>query len=245
MQLRSFEEATIIQPDYEEAWAFLGEAKQHLIDEEVHQQYSDIGAIEIERALEINPQSISANTLMALYWQRQNRYDLALVHMHNAENIDPDNPAVQAELGRTLAILSDLNKAQNYYERATELAPNDPHYWRLLADFSIKYKLKLREVGLPAARQAILLNPENPASLDVMGEVLILLEDFSSAMRFQQKAILVDPHYAPAHLHLGFIYLLLDNGNLARKHLSLAAAYANSDSATAEQALRMIETYFP
>ena len=242
---RAFEEATIIQPDYEEAWAFLGEAKQHLIDEEVHQQYSDIGAIEIERALEINPQSISANTLMALYWQRQNRYDLALVHMHNAENIDPDNPAVQAELGRTLAILSDLNKAQNYYERATELAPNDPHYWRLLADFSIKYKLKLREVGLPAARQAILLNPEDPASLDVMGEVLILLEDFSSAMRFQQKAILVDPHYAPAHLHLGFIYLLQDNGDLARKHLSLAAAYADSDSATAEQALRMIETNFP
>lgn len=242
---RAFEEATQIRPDYEEAWAFLGESKQHLKDGEVHQEYAKIGSMEIERALEINPQSIAANTLMALYWQRQNRYDLALVYLHNAENIEPDNPTLQAEIGRTLAILSDLNKAQLYYERATELDPNDPHYWRLLADFSIQYKLKLRDVGLPAARQAILLNPNDPASLDVMGEVFILLEDLSSAMRFLKKAIMIDPNYAPAHLHLSFAYLLQESGDLAWKHLWLAATFAEPDSATAEQAQRMIDTYFP
>jgi len=242
---RAFEEATLIRPDYEEAWAFLGESKQHLKDGEDHQEYSKIGLMEIERALEINPQSIAANTLMALYWQRQNRYDLALVYLHNAENIEPDNPTLQAEIGRTLAIMSDLNKAQLYYEQATELDPSNPHYWRLLADFSIQYKLKLRDIGLPAARQAIMLNPKDPASLDVMGEVFILLKDLSSAMRFLKKAILIDPNYAPAHLHLGFAYLLQESGDLAWKHLWLAATFAEPDSATAEQAQRMIDIYFP
>jgi len=242
---RAFEGATKIRPDFAEAWAFLGEAKQHLKEGEVHQESAEIGLMDIEHALEINPQSIAANTLMALYWQRQNRYDLALVYLHNAENIDPSNPTMQAEIGRTLAIVSDLNKAQHYYERATELAPNDPNYWRLLADFFIQYEIQLRDAGLPAARQAVLLNPEDPASLDVMGEVFIVLEDLYSAIRFLKQAIVLDPDYAPAHLHLGFVYLLQGSDDLAWKHLSLASALAEPDSPTAEQTQRMIDTYFP
>lgn len=242
---RAFKESTLIRPDYAEAWAFLGEAKQHLNEGEVHQKDANIGLMEIEHALEINPQSIAANMLIALYWQRQDRYDLALVYLHKAENIEPDTPAVQAEIGRTLAIMGDLNKAQYYYERAIELAPNGPHYWRLLADFSIQYKIQLRDTGLPAARQAVLLNPDDPASLDVMGEVFILLEDLSSAIRFLKKAILLDSNYAPAHLHLGFAYLLQGSVDLAWKHTSLAATHAEPDSTTAEQAQRMIDTYFP
>ena len=233
---RAFEEATQIRPDYAEAWAFFGEAKQHLKVGEEHQESANIGSWEIEHALEINPHSISANTIMALYWQRQNRYDLALVYLHNADKIDPDTPAMQAEIGRTLAIVSDLNKAQNYFERATELAPNDPHYWRLLADFFIQYNIQLRDTGLPAARQAVLLNPEDPASLDVMGEVFIVLEDLFSAIRFLKQAIV---------LHLGFVYLLQGSDALAWKHLSLASALAEPDSPTAEQTQRMIDTYFP
>lgn len=243
--VRAFQEAIKHHPDFAEAWAFLGEAKQHIEVDEDLQENSNMGLIELEQALEIDPQSIAANTLMALYWQRQQRYDLALVYLHTADNIEPKNPTIQVEIGRTLAIMGDLEKAQGYYERATELSPNDPHFWRQLAGFSIKYETQLREIGLPAARKAILLNPEDPASLDTMGEIFILLQDLYSGIRFLERAIAAQPDYAPAHLHLGFAYLLIGNDDLARKYLTYASTFATQDSVTAQHARRMLDSSFP
>jgi tetratricopeptide (TPR) repeat protein len=241
---RAFLEATIIRPDYAEAWAFLGEARQQISSEKT-QFNSDIGYKELVHALELNPDSIAANTLMALYWQRQGRNDLTLVYLHQAESIEPNNPTIQVEIGRTIAMMGDLEKAQEYYERATQLAPNDPNYWRLLAEFSLIYETQLQEVGLPAARQAVLLNPESPANLDMMGQIFILLEDFHSAIRFLQRALQADPDYAAAHLHYGFSNLLQENTSEAWQHLSLAASLAPNGSSIEEQANRMLEMYFP
>ncbi len=241
---RAFVEATKIRPDYAEAWAFLGEARQKISLEKT-QDNSEIGYQELAYALELNPDSIAANTLMALYWQRQERIDLSLVYLHQAESIEPNNPTMQVEIGRTIAMMGDLEKAQQYYERATQLEANDPNYWRLLAEFSLIYETQLHEVGLPAARQAVLLNPEDPANLDMMGQIFILLEDFHSAMRFLQRAIQADPDYAAAHLHYGFSNLLQENTSEAWQHLSLAASLAPNGSSIEEQANRMLEMYFP
>ena len=41
-----------------------------------------------------------------------------------------------------------------------------------------------------------------------MGQVLIKLGDDLNAERFLDQAIQADPNYAPAHLHLGFLYLV-------------------------------------
>jgi tetratricopeptide (TPR) repeat protein len=242
---RAFQETIQYRPDYAEAWAYLGEARQHLEVSEEHQEKSNAGLTELEHALELDPRSIAANTFMALYWQRQGSYDLALVYLHEAATIEPDNPTIKAEIGRTLAIMGDLEKAKGYYEQATKLAPNDPHFWLQLAGFSTKYEYQLRETGLSAVRNAILLNPEDPASLDMMGEIFILLGDLSSAVRFFHRAIKADPDYAPAHLHLGFAYVLQGEDDLARKHLTSASTSSTKDSATTEQAQRMLDTYFP
>lgn len=243
--IRAFEEAIKFHPNFADAWAFSGEAKQHIeVDDEQHQN-SNAGLVELEKALEIDPQSIAANTFMALFWQRQQHYDLALVYLHAADSIEPNNPNIQIEIGRTLAIMGNLEKAQDYYNRATEISPNDPHFWRQLAGFSIKYDTQLREIGLPAARKAILLNPEDPASLDTMGEIFILLQDIYSGIRFLERAIEAQPDYAPAHLHLGFAYLLIGNDDLAQKYLTFASTFATQDSTTAQQARRILDSSFP
>jgi tetratricopeptide (TPR) repeat protein len=140
--------------------------------------------------------------------------------------------------------MGDLDKAQRYYSQATEHAPNDPLYWRLLADFSIRYKKDIRDTGLPAARRAVLLNLEDPISLDVMAEVFILLNDPLSAKRFLIRALQANPDYSRAHLHLGFVYVLQGMSAEAWKHLTLAEALAKPGSLTAEQAQRMLDTYF-
>jgi tetratricopeptide (TPR) repeat protein len=141
--------------------------------------------------------------------------------------------------------MGDLNKSLTYYERATELAPKDPNQWRLLAIFSIKYELQVREIALPAARQAVLLNPKDPASLDVMAQVFTILDDPLSAQRFLVRSLQADPSYAPARLHLGFLHLMKGHNSDAYQQLSLAASLAPAGTPTEEQAKRLLQRFFP
>ena len=232
----AFRLAVEANPGYAEAWAFLGEARQHLNQD---------GLPALEEALALNPDSVAANTFLALYWQRQERPELALVYLYAADGLEPENPALQAEIGSSLAALGLLDSARKHYQKSAELAPRDPQYWRSLAGFSIKYEVQVREIGLPAARQAVLLDPEDPASLDVMAQVLTLLGDPASAERFLKRALKTDPNHAAARVHLGLVYLLRGKPSLAREQFDLVQTLAPADSAEAEQARRLLEVYFP
>jgi len=228
--------ATRLNPEYAEAWAYLGEALQ---------KNGENGQEELEKALSIDPNSVAANTLMGLYWQRQERFDLALTYLHAAAKFDDLNPALQAEIGNTLGLLGNISGAESHYRRAAALSPNDSTYWRILAEFHIKYELKLRDEGLAAARQAVILDPEDPASLDAMAQIYLLLDSPLIARRFLDRAIAADDKFAPAYLHLGLIHILTGEPLLAFQRFSIAKTLSPPDSQTAAQATRLLETYFP
>jgi tetratricopeptide (TPR) repeat protein len=231
-------QATRLRPDYAEAWAFLGEALQHT------GAPSEEAYAALRRALDLAPESLSAYMFIALFYQRRGEYENALLYLEQAALLYPDNAALQAERGHTLAAQGDLPEAEAAYRLAVAITPDDPTYWRALAEFALHHQIKLRELGLPAARQAVLLAPNDPRTLDVMGQALFLLGDLLTAERFFRQAIQVDAGYAPAQLHLGQIYLVQDNLEAARSQLALAMALA-PDSPTAEQAQRLSEQYFP
>lgn len=241
---QAFHQAARTRPDYAEAWAFLGEAKQHLEDMGSELNSYPPGLSELETALQINPNSITANILMGIYWQRQNQYDQALNYVQIASDLDPSNPMLYAELAAVMAKTGDLEHAQEQYERAIELLPGDPTYWRLLAEFSLHYQLQVRQIALPAARRAVILSSDDPLPLDVLGQVLVILGDNLNAERYLRRALEVDKEYAPAHLHLGIVYMNRGENDRARAHFDLAKHVA-SNSWTYEQAQRLISYYFP
>ena len=113
----------------------------------------------------------------------------------------------QVELGSSLAEQGDLSAAFGHYQKAVEIAPGISQYWQYLALFSVQYNYDVPAVGLPAARQAVILAPEDPTALDTMGWTLLALEDYASAERFLQQALERDPGYPLALLHLGQLYL--------------------------------------
>jgi tetratricopeptide (TPR) repeat protein len=237
LALEAFYQSTQDQPDYTDAWAFLGEARQHVTDPDLDRALSDL-----EKALELDPTSLTANTFLALYWGRRGDYDQALDYLTNAANIFPENPAIQVELANTYALLGDLDAAYQAHQNAIEMAPRDPTFLRLMAAFSIKHDYDVHQIGLPAARQAVILAPDGPAELDTMAQVLISLSDTGSAERFLQRALDANPDYAPAHLHLGIIYALNGDIKLARQKFELAISLAPG-TPTAEQAQRLLDTY--
>jgi Flp pilus assembly protein TadD len=102
----------------------------------------------------------------------------------------------------------------------------------------------VHDVGLPAARQAVILDGENPDNLDTLGQALFLEGDLGNAERNYQRAIELQPEHAPAHLHLGLVYMLQGERDLARQEWEQVASLAPG-SPEADQAERLVKNYFP
>jgi len=239
----AFQQAVSFRPGYADAWALLSEAHQQITLQETG-LVSDVGLPELELAIQLDRNSILANTLMGLYWERQEDYSQAQQYLEHAITDSPDDPYLYAELANILSKAGDLPAAQSAYESAIQLTPQDPLFYRQLAEFALENQIQIREVALPAARQAIQLDPRDASSLDVMAQVMLMLRDYHSAERFSLDSLQSDPEFSPAYLHLGMSYLYLGESDLARKSLGLAETM-DPDSWVAAQAKRMIEFYFP
>lgn len=227
----AFNRAAEARPDYAEAWAYLGHAQERLGED---------GQQALDQALELNPDSLAANLFAALHFSEAGQPAMALLHLHTAAKLDPDRAEIQLEIGNLLAEMGDLNSARRHYQRALDMAGEQPNIFRETALFSVRYNLEVRELALPAARQSVLLEPENPANLDALGQVYFKLGDPGSARRHYQRALQQDPDYAPAHLHLGLVALLEGDTATARQRFRRVLDLA-PDSPAAEQAQRLLE----
>jgi tetratricopeptide (TPR) repeat protein len=248
LAVEAFHNATLLRPDYAEAWAYLGEAYQHLSGQEnklaSKNPPQDDGLAELRKALELDPQSLAAHTLMAMYWSRRGNYDLALTYMQSAVELDPKNPLLHIELANALAQAGNVEAAYESLQQAITLAPSDPSILRQVVEFLLRYDYQLEQVALPIARRLVILAPQDAANLDSMAQLLIQLGDLDSAGRFLERALQADPDYPAAHLHLGLIYVLKDDRQRALDELRLAASL-DPEGSIAAQAQRMLETYFP
>lgn len=227
--------ATLLDPDYAEAWAYLGEALQ---------QTGEDGRSALETALQLDPQSAAANLLFSLYWRRQERPDLALDYVRTAVQIDPDNPNFLEALAHTLAETGDFTAGISQINRLAELSPQDPAAWMTIANFSLDHEVQVAAVGIPAARQAVILSPSDPAPLVALGRAYLLLGDDFFAQRFLDQAVALDPENPEVHLALGILYLNQEKFTAARRHLEAASALGAGTS-PGEQALQILTQYLP
>jgi tetratricopeptide (TPR) repeat protein len=234
--VRTFELAAASDSDYAEAWAFLAEAQQ---------QTGVDGQSAIQTALAADPDSVAARTLAALYWRRAGMPEEGLAFLESLARQYPEQGLWQIELSSTMAEMGKYDLALDYLRRAVELEPKNAEYWRILGRFCVDNHLEVRDTALPAARQALLLAPANPNMLDLMGLVLMQLEDEHSAERFLQQAIQMDPAHSSAHLHLGQLYLNRSSHSLAIRHLLHARDIGGSSPEVPIIAARLLERYYP
>ena len=161
-----------------------------------------------------------------------------------AAKSEPSNPAWQAELGNAYIKSGDLVAALAAYQRATELAPNQSTYWRLLAVFCAENGVYLEEVGLPAAQKAVDLAPDDPTALDALGWVYLSSGKYASAEQTLLDVIKRFPDHLPAHIHLAMTYLAQGNRTAAFDKLTYVQS-TDPNGMDGETAKQLLKQYFP
>jgi tetratricopeptide (TPR) repeat protein len=226
----AFEEAIRLDEENAEAWAWLGEANQQMDGEGIEQ---------LERAFHINPASPTVRGLRGLYYQRTGNFREALTEFQTAAALEPENAMWYVSLGEAHAKLGDLIRALDAYQKSTTLAPEDPSYWRLLAAFCAQNNVNIKDIGVPAAQKAVVLAGEDALSLDVLGWLLTLDARYDEAGRMLQRALALDPQNGSAHLHMGMLYLQMNDRTSAFDHFVKARDLGN------KEAEMVLSQYFP
>jgi tetratricopeptide (TPR) repeat protein len=190
--------AVTLSPNLARAYAYLGVA---------HDELGQDGQADYETALKLEPGSSWTNYLLGNHWRRLGDSRAAINYYQRALALDAANPAFAAELANTYAGLGDLTEAENWFRAAVRLAPQDANFWVFLARFYCDQNYHVAEEGLPAARQAVGLAPNNAAAVDALGCALWLTDDLVNASKAIQRALTLDPKLASAYYHAGQLYL--------------------------------------
>lgn len=221
-------------PNYAEAWAYLGEAQQ---------QNGRDGYEALETAIAVDSQSYSANLLMALYWRRNGEPSEALAYLLTAEQQDPNNLLLKEDIANTYAETGQVEEGLETLHHLTADHPENSLVWQMLARLCLNYDLKVTDVGLPAARQAVLLAEDDPIALLLLGRTYFQVGNISMAERFFSEASLHEPLSAEPHYYLGLLYLNQGDLTAAENHLS-QASQLDPGGSVGIQAQQTLEQYF-
>ncbi len=230
-----FHQAIGIREGYAEAWAWLGEAKQHL---------GLNGSAELQKAITLNPNSAMIQVISGLYWQRQGQSLKALTVFSKAVEIEPENAGWQISLAGAYVQAGDFVSALVHYRRAVELAPLDASAWRALASFSVNNNVDVVEIGFPVAQKLLALAPEDWQSHDIAGQATFEKGNLRDAERQFLKAIELASEQAAPHLHLGLVYLQTGDQASARDYL-VTARDLDPSGHYGWLARRLLDEYFP
>ncbi len=189
--------AVNINPSYADAYVYLGLAQD--------MQGKD-GLAAYEQAVSLAPASAVAQFFFGLHYRRTGDSQSALTYLLAAQQLDAANPAIAAEVGGAYAAVGDLALAETWMTTAVTLDEHDGRWWLLLARFYIDNDYRVADYGLPAARQAVALAPNNAQAIDTLGFALVLTGDLSNGQKLLEQALALAPQSASVYYHLGLLH---------------------------------------
>jgi cytochrome c-type biogenesis protein CcmH/NrfG len=234
----ALERALEENPEYAEAWAYLGEARQHTGSE---------GALSaLETAYSLKPDSFAANLFMSMYFRRNDQSLEAVKHLEAAIRQDPQNKDLQADLAQTLVEAGGVSRGFAILEELVEASPEDAESWLRLARLSMDNNLQVIETGLPAARQALLLSPEDPEAALLLGRGYLFLGEKVLAERFLFQALSLEEDEPQPHYYLAILYLNTGQTDKAQTHFVEADRLAKQarNLVLSGQITELLEQYF-
>jgi Flp pilus assembly protein TadD len=181
---RTLERSLELDPQSAGALALLGLALD---------QTGEDGSPQLQAAVELAPESAQVQLLLARHWRNRGQPEQALAALESAARLDPADPVVASDLASLYLALGDLRSAEAAYRYAAAAAPQDPLFWTLLARFSLEQEVDVASLGLPAARNALRLTPDDPRAIDLLAACHYLVGNLRVADRLLWQSLSMDP----------------------------------------------------
>jgi cytochrome c-type biogenesis protein CcmH/NrfG len=167
-------------------------------------------------AVDDNPGEVIPRLLLGMHWREAGEYASALAQFERAASLDPDNPAVAAELGATYFASGDVRSAIAAYRIAANLARNDPGFWLVLAEFSSLNQIDVASMGIPAARNALALNSGDVTASSALGYAHLISGDPLLGSRLLRRSIRRDPDHPAVQYYYALSMQLAGDSEAAR-----------------------------
>lgn len=209
-------ESVTLRPDYGEAFALLGlaEEKSGADPEAAYRAGADLA-----------PHSATACLLFGSWLRRHGEPDLARIWLERAWTLAPGDWATAAELAALETVSGRISSAEAYLLESVRSHPKAPSAWLALAEFYIGNEIRVEESGIPAARQVLLLAPENTHALLLLGKAYYLIADFRAAEAILRRLLEKAPESAEAHFYLGACLMETDGRAAAIPEWKLAVRF--------------------
>jgi adenylate cyclase len=193
--IRLCQQATLLDPDYAQAWALMGLAQLEL--RFVH-GWDENALPAAERALEINPRLPEAHCIKARYLEEEGKAEESEGQIRTALKLDPDSWEVNREVARMLFRQGRVGEAIPYFEKAASLMETDWHNLLMLASC---YQATGDTAGIQRSAQqtigrterAVANDPANGTALAAGAYALAMFGQTERAREWTRRALLLDP----------------------------------------------------
>ena len=193
--VRLCEQATLLDPDYAQAWALMALAQAEL--RFWHARDAD-PLPAAERALALDPKLAEAHCVKARYLEDEGRADEAERQIKTALQLNPESWEANREAARMLFRHGHVREAISFFEKAGALVDSDWHnpmmaagcYRGIGEDDTARAKAQM---ALERTERAVAKDPTNSHALAAGANALAMLGDKHRAREWMQRALAFDP----------------------------------------------------
>ncbi len=229
----AFNRAVLINPRYSQALAY-----RALTDF----QLGNPDLAGVQQAVALSPDSPEVLVIAGLAWREMGEPLGARALFRQAYDLDPTNPAIVSEIATTYSAEGNFTVAEAWARESVRLAPEDPRFQILLAQFYLDENFQVATVGVPLARDLATTYPDNAEAQATLGQALFLVGDYPDAIEQLELAIMLDFRSLRAQFYLGQAHQAQGNiEEAARRYTNvIETAPGSGFAAAAERAIERL-----
>jgi len=174
------------------------------------------------KSLELNPKNAKAHAILGISLARQDRLDVANVHLLEAIRLDPNDYEAHYSLGQTLTRQKKFDDAIKHFSIVLRLRPDYTQAYGYMGSlFLAKGLLVQAEAHLS---QALDLDPNYVDAHYNMGQLMLRLKRFDRAISHLTQAVRLKPDDAEAHYKLALALAQQQQPGQALRHYTQAVS---------------------